>query len=187
MSGRSKKYMWLFFVVTCIIIVVALGYTFILYSYPLNYEDMIVEHSEKYGLDPYFVAAIIRNESRFNRNAESELGATGLMQIMPETGEWIAGHMDMEDYSEQKLTDAEINISMGTWYLDYLMDLFDGNEETVAAAYFAGQGQVAQWLENPAHSSDGNSLEYIPFEGTREYVERMKSSYDFYKTFYSIG
>ncbi len=187
MSGRSKKYMWLFIVVTGVIILAAVGYAFVLYSYPLNYEDILVEQSEHYGLDPYFVAAIIRNESRFNRNAESELGATGLMQIMPETGEWIADHLDMDDYSETKLTDAEVNITMGTWYLDYLMDLFGQNHETVAAAYFAGQGQVLGWLEDPAYSSDGSTLDYIPFEGTREYVERMNSSYDFYKTFYNIG
>ncbi len=186
MSKRSKKLLWVFIIVTSLIVAIVAGYAYVLIQYPFNYEEFIEENATEYGLDPYFLTAIIRNESRFDREAVSEVGATGLMQIMPDTGEWIAGHMDMDDYSHEKLTDAETNIAMGAWYLNYLTDLF-GNKQTVAAAYFAGQNQVMEWLDDPAYSSDGQNLDVIPFEGTREYVERMNSSYDFYKTFYNIG
>ena len=93
-------------------------------------------------LAPAYVAAIIRNESSFQPRAESAVGARGLMQLMPDTAEWIAHKLGVEGYAFERMYDPASNIRFGCWYLNYLSKMFLGNPVCVTAAYHAGQGQV---------------------------------------------
>ncbi|MEG0914856.1 MAG: lytic transglycosylase domain-containing protein, partial [Christensenellaceae bacterium] len=101
-TKKNKKTVLI--VVVCILIIAAVIGGFFAYDklfgksqYPLEYKDLIVEYAQKYDLDPYFVAAIIHTESGYDKDAVSSAGAVGLMQIMPETADWIAGQLDIEN------------------------------------------------------------------------------------------
>ena len=105
----------------------------------VTYQDAIEFYAAENNLQPAFVTAIIRNESSFRRDAESDVGARGLMQLMPDTSEWIAGKLDVDNFSFDMMYDAETNIRFGCWYLGYLAKLFRGDPVLVTAAYHAGQ------------------------------------------------
>ncbi len=176
--------------VVCILVVAVLlfaGYQFLngKQSYPLQYEDLIVQFAGEYGLDPYLVAAIIHTESGFDPDAVSRVGAIGLMQVMPDTGEWIAGKLGLEDFDSSLLHDPSLNIRMGCWYLNYLKGLFDQDITLVAAAYNAGQNRVKGWLKDDAYSKNG-SLTNIPYAETEQYVKKVTRAYEKYKELYQI-
>lgn len=154
------------------------------YFYPLRYVDSIVKYSCKYELDPYLVAAVIKTESNFNKNAKSNKNAYGLMQITPDTAHWAAEKMGVKNFKTDMLNDADFNINMGCWYLDNLKDEFDNNMDLVLAAYNGGRGNVQKWLKSSQHSSDGKKLHYIPFKETDKYVKKVKVNCNIYKYLY---
>ncbi len=153
--------------------------------FPLKYSENIIKYSYKYELDPYLVAAVIKTESNFNKEAKSNKNAYGLMQITPDTAEWAAEKMSIKNFNTSMLKDAEFNINMGCWYLDNLKEEFDNNIELVLAAYNGGRGNVQKWLKNEEHSVDGKKLNYIPFKETDKYVKKVKVNYNIYKYLYS--
>ncbi len=155
-------------------------------KYPLEYEELIVKYADEYGLDPYFVAAVINTESGFDAQAVSSAGAMGLMQVMPETGEWIAGKLEIGTFWADMLLDPETNIEMGCWYLGFLKERFP-NEATVMAAYNAGHGKVQEWLSDAQYSADGAALDSIPFKETDNYVKKVTKAYEEYKKHYELG
>lgn len=147
--------------------------------YPVKYEKAIRKNAEKNGLDPYFVMALILQESYYNPLAKSRVGATGLMQLMPATGQEL-GRQLHGMFSSNKLTNPDVNIELGTFHLRHLMDLFEQNPQLVAASYNAGQGNVLKWRRAAPHKSMDEFLESIPFPETRNYVKRvtmLRSSY----------
>jgi len=152
-------------------------------AYKLNYPNEIIAYADEFGVDRFLVAAIIHCESSNRETAVSPVGARGLMQIMPDTGEWIASKLDVADYTEEKLFDPETNIRFGCWYLDYLMDKFNGNRINVLAAYNAGPGNVSEWLKNEEYSSEGE-LVRIPFPETSQYVQKVQRVYEKYVQLY---
>lgn len=152
-------------------------------QFPLKYESTIVKYAGEYGLDPYFVCAMIDTESDFNEDAVSEDGAQGLMQIMPETSEWIAGKLAVSDYD---IFDPDTNIMFGCWYLRFLKDRFSGEEQLMIAAYNAGHNKVEQWLAE-GYSKDGTKLDEIPYEETKKYVDKVTRAYEEYQKLYQIG
>lgn len=152
--------------------------------YPLEYEDSVLEYSEEYGLESSLVFGIIKVESKFKSDAVSRKGAIGLMQIMPDTGWWIAEKMGLEDFREEDLYDHEINIKMGSWYMKSLVDEFGGNVETAVAAYNGGLGNVKKWLSDDRYSQDGENLSEIPFKETSDYVERVMKAQSVYRDIY---
>ena len=155
-------------------------------QYPLYYTDIILRISAEYNLSPALVAAVIRNESSFRPAAESAVGAKGLMQLMPDTAEWIAHKLRMDDYSPERLTDPEINIRFGCWYLNYLCSLFHSDPLCVVCAYHAGQGEVSSWLASPLISSDGVTMIYdrLPEGPTKTYAGRVTRDYGIYQAKY---
>lgn len=155
--------------------------------YPLKYEDSIIEYSEMYNVDPNLVAAVIKAESRYNAKAQSNKGAMGLMQIMPETGEWIAQSMGMDNFQLESLWDPDTNIKIGTWYLSELSNQFDGEYDLVIAAYNGGPGNVNKWLNDERYSKDGKTLEEIPFKETKNYVKGVSSNHRMYKYLYNLS
>ena len=153
-------------------------------KYPVAYTDLILKFATQYQLDPYLVQSIIRCESSNDPNAVSRVGAIGLMQIMPDTGEWIGHKIDPElAYSLDMLTDPAINIEYGCWYLKFLSDRFDGSMMEIVAAYNAGHGSVKGWLEDPRFSENG-TLTTIPFEDTAKYYDNVMLAYQNYTTLY---
>ena len=153
-------------------------------NHPLEYKELIEEYAGQNNLEPAFVAAIIMNESSFRRYAESSVGASGLMQLMPDTAEWIAGKLDDDRYTFDRMWDGETNIRYGCWYLGYLSRLFHGDAQLVSAAYHAGQTTVTQWLSDPAKSADGVSLDITRLSDgpTKQYIGRVTQTYGIYQS-----
>jgi soluble lytic murein transglycosylase len=145
-------------------------------TYPLEYEETIRDVGAEHGVEPALVAAVIRTESGFDPEVESSQGAYGLMQIQPETASFISERSGItSDYRGPKT-----NIRMGTWYLDYLQNRYEGDERLVLAAYNSGTGQVDAWV-----SEGGFDVDYdIPFEETRQYVEDVSEARDIYVELY---
>ncbi len=156
-------------------------------SHPYNYESMIRRHAGEYNLQSAFVAAIILNESSFNPRATSSVGARGLMQLMPDTAQWIAGKLGDKTYSFENMYDPDTNIRYGCWYLNYLSGLFYGDPVSVTAAYHAGQGTVRNWLQDGRYSADGGhslSLTAMPEGPTKNYARRVTHAYALYDALY---
>lgn len=149
--------------------------------YPLKYEMDILRAAETYGVDPYLVAAVAKAESGFDPAAVSSAGAVGLMQIMPDTAEWIQQQPKWKGGSVSDLTDPAANLEMGAYYLAFLDELFDGDLPSTLAAYNAGQGTVSGWLTRPGADGAGvlESAD-IPFAETREFVRRVEKLRDLY-------
>ncbi|MCL2103190.1 MAG: lytic transglycosylase domain-containing protein, partial [Syntrophorhabdaceae bacterium] len=130
-------------------------------------------------LEPELVCALIRAESRFKADAVSRAGASGLMQIMEDTAYWLAPRAGLDDFDYAQILDPETNIRLGTYYLSILIEHF-GDIEVALCAYNAGRGNVASWLDNPEYSSDGKTLDAIPYAETREYVQKVMDNEKIY-------
>ena len=152
-------------------------------TYPVEYQDQIRRYASDNGLEPAHVAAVVLAESSYRADAVSSVNAQGLMQILPTTGEWLAGKFD-ETYAEGCLFDPDTNLRYGCWYLGWLMRRYDGDITCASAAYHQGQGKVDGWLENPEYSADGRTLSVIPSDATKTYVERILKYYEKYKEIY---
>lgn len=149
--------------------------------YPIRYRAEIEAAADEFWLEPAYVYAIVLAESSFRTDAVSNVGALGLMQIMPETGKWIAKKFDMGDvFTAEMLTDPAVNARFGSWYLRFLLDRYDGDKRCATAAFHAGQGTVDKWRKDPACSPDGIALETIPSEVTDNYVNKVLKYYDKY-------
>lgn len=153
---------------------------------PGSVQPLVEKYAAQYNLQPAYVDAIILNESNFQENAQSRLGARGLMQVMENTGKWIAERIGMSGYTFESMYTAETNIRFGCWYLNYLSKLFDGDPVLVTAAYHAGQGNVKIWLRNPDYSDDGVHIDVsrIPTSDTKTYVSRVMKDYAIYDALY---
>lgn len=150
--------------------------------YPIHYRDEVESAAETFGIDESTVYAVIYCESSFKKDVVSNMGAVGLMQLLPETLEWLCQREGVE-YSQTLLTDPETNIYYGTMFLSILYDYFE-NWDAVHAAYHAGHTRVKNWLDDGTCviDSDGN-LFGIPIDATRVYVERINDAkYGYIKT-----
>lgn len=132
--------------------------------YPLHYQAIVRAHSRNYGIDPALLAAVIYQESKFRPDARSGSGAVGLMQLTPDTARGIAIRTGGRAFRTSDLTNPEINVRYGCWYLRNLFRKY-GDERLVLAAYNAGQGNVDRWRR------DGVGIQ---FSETRAYVERVE-------------
>jgi soluble lytic murein transglycosylase len=155
-------------------------------AYPQGYWDSISTYSKKYGQDPYFIAAIIREESQFQPTALSPAGARGVMQVMPQTGEWVARNVSVPGFDRSRLFEPDMAINVGTWYVSHLMKRFKNDPLLVAAAYNAGPEAVASWLSrNGAAGMERDVfVESIPYMETRGYVKKVLRNYAEYKRIY---
>ena len=142
------------------------------YVFPVKYYDIIEEYSEQYGLSTQLVCAMIRTESGFDHTAKSHKNATGLMQIIQQTADWAAEEIGIENYDYSRITEPDMNIQIGCWYVSRLINQYGGNVDTALAAYNAGSGNVSKWLEQETEK-EGYHLSSIPFPETRGYVEKV--------------
>ncbi len=150
---------------------------------PIKYEEYVTKYAVEYELDKYLVYAVICAESGFDNEAESHVGAKGLMQLMPETALWLNDKYEL-DLNAENLFDAQTNIRLGCCYLRYLSDKFGNEIPLVLAAYNGGEGNVAKWLKDAKYSKDGKTLYYIPYEETRNYVKKVSTYFELYKDIY---
>jgi soluble lytic murein transglycosylase-like protein len=123
----------------------------------IPFGDLIHEKAQKYDVDPALVAAVVETESRFHERARSQVGAQGLMQLMPRTGRWLGA---------KNLYDPEQNVDAGVKYIKYLQGRFNGNLKQTIAAYNAGEGNVKRYGGIP------------PFRETRSYVKKVMTRYE---------
>jgi len=137
-------------------------------------------------LEPSLILAVIMAESSFRPMVESRAGAQGLMQLMPGTAEWMAQLMGMADFEAQDVWIPEVNIAIGSFYLNWLVSYFDGNIDLALAAYNAGQGNVRRWLADPAFSGDGENLHTIPFAETHNYLNRVRLNQRIYRVLLAV-
>ncbi|UCB46128.1 MAG: lytic transglycosylase domain-containing protein [Spirochaetota bacterium] len=149
--------------------------------YPNVYVDIINKtlSESSNNLDPYFILALIREESRYNNRAKSSKGAIGLMQLLPQTANWMANR----NLSEEELKDPQENIEIGIKYVSYLHSRFDSLPE-ILAAYNGGPNNVKKWLARRPDNSTNKFIEEIPFTETRIFVKRVIRSYNMYMEIY---
>lgn len=153
------------------------------YMYPLKYNESVERYSENYGVDISLVYSVIRTESGFKPKAESNVGAKGLMQITPDTFEWLMTKTG-ENYEIVDLYDPDVNIKYGTLFLSMLIAEF-GDKKLALSAYHAGRGQVNDWLCDP-EISDGSSLTRIPYKDTEHYVNKVQKAEQIYLMVYDL-
>lgn len=154
-------------------------------AFPMPYRSLIVKYSSQAGLDPYLVAALIRQESEFNPRALSASKAVGLMQIMPSVGRELARRNRIRGFRASQLTSPETNIRLGTFYFRHLLDSCDGRTEDTLAAYNAGRSRVALWRGWGPFEDTGEFAETIPFTQTRDYVQIVLRNAELYRALYA--
>ncbi len=150
--------------------------------YPFPYLENITKWSQERQINPVLVTALIRQESRFMPGIKSAVGATGLMQVMPETASWVAGKINLKKYSLENVDD---NIKLGTWYLDHTHDEYKNNSMLAVASYNAGPNAVADWLKRFSFSDADAFAEKIPFPETKGYVKSVFENYWNYLRIYN--
>ncbi len=155
--------------------------------YPEPHRDIVFTAAYDNHVDPYLVFAIIRVESKFQEAAESPVGAKGLMQIMPETAQWIAAQRGIENFDIAELNQPEVNIQFGCWYIANLGQEFNHDLPLVIAAYNAGRGKVGEWLQSGQWDGSLKGIDTIPFSETKGYVENVLQNYEAYRAIYTRG
>jgi soluble lytic murein transglycosylase-like protein len=154
--------------------------------YPLNYQQAIARAAEHEGLPPALVAGIIRQESAFDRKAQSWAGARGLMQIMPATAKEWAGRLDLS-HSPERLFDPEYSIRLGSAYFRYVLRRFDGNVELALAGYNGGPNRIRRLWQEAGGDAEGELdlfLEQLDISESQAYVKRILVLSDSYRQLY---
>jgi soluble lytic murein transglycosylase len=155
-------------------------------AYPTTYLPVIRSYTKNH-VDPYLVAAIIREESLYDTDALSRAGAVGLMQIMPTTARTLIHSSQSLDTIRDELLDYDTNIRLGSQYLGNLLTQFSGNLMHAVAAYNAGPSAVSRWVARNGGAEPAEFVELIPYRETRGYVKRVLRSYREYHRLEETG
>ncbi len=147
------------------------------FRYPVVWTNTLASVASEYAVDPFLVLAVIREESHFNPTLVSSATACGIMQIIPSTGRYIAKKIKLEQFTTTDLFDPAVNIRMGTWYLGHLLATFKGDLIAALAAYNGGPGNVKRWKAAAVTTNPGDFLELIDYDETRNYVQKVVTSY----------
>ena len=154
-------------------------------THPDDHLQYVRKYAYEYNISEVVIFAVIKVESDFDTNAESVAGARGLMQMLPSTFEWLTGDEHLgEHLHKDELFDPEVSIRYGTYYLNYLYQKFDRNMDTALAAYNGGEGNVAKWLADEQYSDGNGNLTDIPFEETKNYVQKVNKEMKTYRNLY---
>lgn len=177
----------------CVALVAVLLFVFYVHSqktylkkaYPIKYSEYVEEYASKYDLDPYFVYAIIRTESDFSQNATSSIGARGLMQITEETFDWIKKRIDDKEGDFDSMYNPQKAVEYGTYLLKYLTEKL-GSIENVLCGYHAGVNRAKEWILTPdLVQNETIIIDKIPYEDTKNYVNKVNKTYKMYLNLYS--
>jgi soluble lytic murein transglycosylase len=142
------------------------------FTLPLQHQDIIRQQAAEKHLDPALVAGVIYAETKFDPRP-SAAGAQGLMQILPQTAEFLAHRSGAKTFTVADLATPQVNIAYGTYYMRYLLDEYGGRIVPALAAYNGGEANVSHWLAQARARGHRFSLRDIPFPETRAYVERV--------------
>lgn len=163
---------------------------------PLKYRELVQQYADRYQLDWLLVTSIIYHESRFRPQAVSPRGARGLMQIMPTTGEEIAGKLGKVKFEPTDLFKPQVNLDLGCYYFSKLLTEFNGDVKLSLAAYNAGRGSVYRWCRKSTDNfSYPSRKKYQPvyndikgqlYPETRQYVQRVSGTYELLSTLNKI-
>jgi soluble lytic murein transglycosylase len=151
---------------------------------PLRHENVIRQQAAEKHLDPALLAGVVYEESKF-RNQTSHAGARGLMQVTPETARFIARRSGATRFNEADLSNPQINIAYGAYFLRYLVDRYRGNQTLAIAAYNAGQANVDKWVRRAGGPGRFDTVRDIPFPETRAYVAGVFARQRDYRAKYS--
>lgn len=154
-------------------------------NYPLSYSAEIQEAAKSAGLDPYLVAGIVKTESDFRSDAVSKVGASGLMQILPDAKVEAAQKLGLDPESVD-LMDPLQNLKIGTQYFSDLLQKYQSRDLAIVA-YNAGKKNVDQWLADGTISWEIDSMKNIPNKEPREYVQKVNKAKSIYEVFYFDG
>jgi soluble lytic murein transglycosylase len=147
--------------------------------YLAPYRDVLKAHTTELALDEAWVYGLIRQESRFITDAQSVAGASGLMQLMPETARWVAKRLGLKNWRWSQVTEVGTNVGLGTYYLRHVLDALDGQPVLASAAYNAGPTRARTW--RPETAMEGAVFaETIPFTETRLYVKNVMANATYY-------
>jgi soluble lytic murein transglycosylase len=154
--------------------------------YLAPYREVLKAQTEQLELDEAWVYGLIRQESRFISDAKSHAGASGLMQLMPGTAKWVAKKLGLRDWRWSQVTEIDVNVSLGTYYLKHVLDTLDGHPVLASAAYNAGPGRARAWRP-PAALEGAIYAETIPFNETRDYVKKVMANASYYSHTLSLS
>ncbi|AMP01890.1 transglycosylase SLT domain protein [Collimonas arenae] len=149
--------------------------------FPSPHRDVMTTNTQNLGLDMAWVYGLIRQESRFIRSARSNVGASGLMQVMPATARYVAKKIGLSGFTSDQISDVNTNILLGTNYLSMVLNDLDGSQALASAAYNAGPGRPRAWRSTLPGTVEGAVFaESIPFSETRGYVKNVLSNATYY-------
>ncbi|MEX2529138.1 MAG: lytic transglycosylase domain-containing protein [Gemmatimonadota bacterium] len=154
--------------------------------HPFPYREIIVREARARGLDPFFVAGLIRQESLFHPTIQSSAGAVGLMQLLPSTAQEVARSESLR-FSTASLGDPEYNVRLGTAFLANMVRRFEGSAEDALSAYNAGPTRARQWQSRAEYRDTDVFIEHIPFAETRHYVKVVQQYTRIYTALYGCG
>jgi peptidoglycan lytic transglycosylase len=153
-------------------------------AFPIPYRDCIEQYSRSESLDPFLVAALIRQESEFDPKVISHAKAYGLMQLLPSTGRDLARHFGVRRLPAAQLLTPERNIQLGTYYFRTFLDSYGGQTELALASYNAGPGRANLWRTWGPFREQAEFVETVPFHETRGYIQIVLRNADVYRRLY---
>lgn len=154
--------------------------------YPVYYADIILPLAEQYNFDPLLQFSLIRQESLFESTAASSAAAQGLMQIIPDTGTFIAQKLGWPNYQNQDLYRPYLSLTFGAYYLNLQLELFDGQVAPALSAYNAGPGNALKWHDRAGDNHD-RYLETVNFSETRLYIRTIYVNHAAYRFLYGAA
>ena len=196
---RRQRIIWprfLTFLAVCILLIVGLIYGGVKLlmpaadlamekMYPRAYREYIEKYSKEYGMDEDLIYAVCKIESNFQPEAVSKVGARGLMQMMEPAFDWVQYRTaDESGTTYEQVYDPEVGIKYGTCMLSLLKQEMGDDERIIMASYHAGMNAVKGWLKDPQYSSDGETLDVIPFPDTNWYVDKVLETKAIYEELY---
>ncbi|MEM7414195.1 MAG: transglycosylase SLT domain-containing protein [Gemmatimonadota bacterium] len=153
-------------------------------TYPFPYEELVRREAADWGIDPFMMAAIIRQESAFKADIVSHAGAIGLMQVMPPTGAELARAYGPDGFTRESLTKPEVNLHLGAAFFVDMSRRYDNELPIVLSAYNAGPTRATRWRRYPEASDPLRFTERIPFTETRGYVKSVRRNLGLYRALY---
>jgi soluble lytic murein transglycosylase len=154
------------------------------FAFPLPYRAELERFAKQNGLDPFLVAALIRQESEFNPKAVSRMNARGLTQILPGTGRELSRKLKVKAYGTASLFVPAVNLQLGTFYLKTIVDNLGGRWEAALAAYNAGPSRARAWSSWGEFREPAEFIETVPFSETRNYIQTVLRNADTYRRIY---
>lgn len=188
-ENATKKALYV--VVGAVIFALVLGFFFYNllqknYFYPTKYENYVQQYAEEYDVDPMLVYAVIKTESSFDPNAESNAGARGLMQMTKDTFEWLKEKIAPEEpLTFDDLYEPDTSIRFGTYLLSISLQRYGDDISTAAAAYHSGWGTVDNLLAEGGYSDGGVVLTVFPYNNMSHYVNKINDNYEQYTKLYT--